>query len=115
LLHQGFWSCRHKPRVIPEHAANLLVTLGGSDPGNVTLKLIQALNRLDGINVRVVVGAANPHRASLEQAVARTGIQLLAHVENMPELITWADMAVAGGATLWETALLVSLPGNARR
>ncbi len=107
LLRQGFWPYRQKRRTVPEHAAHLLVTLGGSDPDNATLKVIQALNQLDKINVRVVVGAANPHRASLEQAIARTEIQLLAYVENMPELMAWADMGVlAGGTTLWEAALL---------
>jgi UDP-2,4-diacetamido-2,4,6-trideoxy-beta-L-altropyranose hydrolase len=108
LLRPAFLAYRQIPRMIQAHAAKLLVTLGGSDPDNVTLKVIQALNQLEGINARVIVGAANPHRASLEQAIQReNNIQLLSDVENMPDLMTWADLGIlAGGTTLWEAALL---------
>ena len=47
-----------------------LVTLGGSDPDNATLKVILALHRVRGapLEATVVVGAGNPHYQSLEKA-----------------------------------------------
>ncbi|MGQ9755923.1 MAG: UDP-2,4-diacetamido-2,4,6-trideoxy-beta-L-altropyranose hydrolase, partial [Desulfotomaculales bacterium] len=43
LLRREFWSWRNYKREVPEVAKKVLVTMGGSDPGNVTLKVIRAL------------------------------------------------------------------------
>jgi UDP-2,4-diacetamido-2,4,6-trideoxy-beta-L-altropyranose hydrolase len=92
----------------PEGSAKkVLVTLGGADPDNVTLKVIQALNRLDipDLQVKVIVGPANPHLDSLKQALSSTTIhcELINSVRDMPGLMQWANLAVsAAGSTSWE-------------
>jgi len=92
-------------------ARKVLVTMGGSDPDNVTLKVIQALQQvdLDGLEAIVVVGGSNPHYEELQSAVqdARSSIRLESNVTNMPELMAWADVAIsAGGSTCWEIAFM---------
>jgi spore coat polysaccharide biosynthesis predicted glycosyltransferase SpsG len=89
----------------------VLVTLGGGDPDNQTLKVIRALRRigLKDLQVKVVVGAANPHSAVLESASRSCSfpIQLVRDARNMAELMAWADLAVsAGGSTCWEMAFM---------
>ncbi len=111
LLRREFWPWRGWRREIPERARRILVTLGGSDPDNVTLKVIRALQRLDDAELEavVVVGGSNPHYDSLVTAVAEgeAAIQLQRNVTNMPELMAWADLAVsAGGSTCWELAFM---------
>lgn len=111
LLRREFWPWRDWQREIPERARRVLVTLGGSDPDNVTLKVIRALQRLDDAELEavVVVGGSNPHYDSLVTAIAEssTDIQLRRNVTNMPELMAWADLAVsAGGSTCWELAFM---------
>ena len=111
LLRKEFWPWRDWQRQIPPVATKVLVTLGGSDPDNVTLLVIQALQRVDveGMEAIVVVGGSNPHYEQLEQAVnsSKTSITLKQNVTNMPELMVWADLAItAGGSTCWETALM---------
>lgn len=89
-------------------ARNILVTMGGSDPDNVTLKVIDALARLEELEVRVVVGAGNPHMAVLQAAAKSSNgtVHLLDNVTDMPGLMTWADLAVsAAGSTCWELAM----------
>ena len=51
LLRREFWQWRGWKREIPIVARKVLVTLGGSDPDNVTLKVIQALQlvKSDGL------------------------------------------------------------------
>ncbi|GAB4407518.1 MAG: hypothetical protein Fur0044_00480 [Anaerolineae bacterium] len=111
LLRREFWPWRGWQREIPPVARKVLVTLGGSDPANVTLKVIQALQQveIEGLEVRVVVGPANPHQATLQQAVESSSgqIQLLTEVLDMPGLMAWADVAIsAGGSTCWELAFM---------
>lgn len=89
-----------------------MVTLGGADADNVTLRVIAALNLIEDadIEVKVVVGPANPNIESLrrELALSPFPFHLLQSVNNMPELMAWADVAVsAGGSTCWEMAFLV--------
>lgn len=111
LLRREFWPWRGWRREIPEMARKVLVTLGGGDPDNVTLKVILALAQVEvaGLEAVVVVGPANPHLRELQGAVqdAPHLIRLESNVTNMPELMAWADVAItAGGSTCWETAFM---------
>lgn len=102
------------PRSIPSVARHVLVTFGGADPTGMTTRTIEALRHLpeqlrDGLQVRVVVGAANPDGARIDAAVADPGLGYRALAEravtDMPEQMAWADLAVtSGGSTVWELA-----------
>ena len=111
LLRSEFLAWRGWQREIPDVARNVLVTLGGGDPDNQTLKVIGALQRVDvdGLEAVVVVGATNPHFRGLQSAARNSqfAIRLVQNVINMPELMAWADVAVlAGGSTCWEMAFM---------
>ncbi|MDF5709874.1 MAG: UDP-2,4-diacetamido-2,4,6-trideoxy-beta-L-altropyranose hydrolase [Nostoc sp. S4] len=111
LLRREFWQWRGWQRSLPLIAKKLLLTLGGADPDNVTLKVIQGLQQVEveGLEVVVVVGASNPHYKQLRSASqkSRFPIYLKRNVTNMPELMAWADVAVtAGGSTCWELAFM---------
>ena len=111
LLRREFWQWRNWQRVINSKARKILVTLGGSDPDNVTLKVIQSLQVLgdQDLEVIVVIGGSNPHYEVLQKEIADSSlaISLQQNVSNMPELMAWADMAIAaGGSTNWELAFM---------
>jgi len=111
LLRKEFLRWRGWNRKIPHVACKVLVTLGGGDPDNVTLKIIRAIDKLsmDELEVKVVVGPSNPNIASLKEAIHYSlfTIHLLSAVKDMPELMAWADIAVsAGGSTSWELAFM---------
>jgi len=115
LLRSEFLKFRGWSRKIPKVARNILVTLGGADPANVTARIVQSLATLD-FQVRVIVGGSNPHLESIRHAVEAFGnerarFELLVDSNNMPELMAWADLAIAaGGSTAWELAFM-GLPG----
>lgn len=99
----------------------ILVTMGGSDPDNVTGRIIQAVAKLKDIEVAVVIGGSNPHLASLQRIIAETDldVRLLVDVEDISTQMAWADLAIsAAGSTVWELAFLrvptlyVILAGN---
>ncbi len=110
LLRREFWEWRDWKRPFAAKARKILVTLGGSDPDNVTLTVIQALQQLpyDDLEAIVLVGGQNPHYRELETAVFQDNrIKLHRNVTNMPKLMAWADLAVsAGGSTNWELAFM---------
>lgn len=111
LLRQEFWPWQGWQRTVPPTARRLLVTLGGSDPDNVTLKVLRALRYLnvEALEVTIVVGGSNPHYDSLQAAASdlRFPINWQWNASNMPELIAKADMAIAaGGSTCWELAFM---------
>lgn len=92
-------------------ARNVLVVLGGSDPGNVSGVVVKAIAALADpeLHARVVVGPANPHLESLRgQAADLPGhVELVVDPADMSELMAWADVAVsAAGTTCWELALM---------
>lgn len=107
LLRREFWPWQGWRRRIPETARHVLITMGGSDPENVSLKILQALERvaIDGLQATVVVGGSNVHLPALKKAAAhsRHAVQIEQNTERMPELMARADLAVAaGGTTCWE-------------
>jgi len=87
--------------------SEVLVSMGGADPGNATLAILQALpgELLRRIRLHLLVGPHNPHRDSLLHWVQVSGVQAVIHsaVRDMPALLAGMDMAVtAAGSTCWE-------------
>jgi UDP-2,4-diacetamido-2,4,6-trideoxy-beta-L-altropyranose hydrolase len=111
LLRREFLKWRNWERGVPEIARKVLITLGGSDPKNITLKAMQALGKvdIDGLEAVVVVGGGNPHYESLKKAIqsSRVLICLKKDVKEMPGFMAWADVAISGGGTTcWELAFM---------
>jgi UDP-2,4-diacetamido-2,4,6-trideoxy-beta-L-altropyranose hydrolase len=111
LLRREFLKWRGWKREIPDVAHKVLVTLGGTDPDNVTLKILRLLQfvKVKDLNTVVVVGGENPHHEEFQSIVqdSRFPVRLYSNVSNMPELMAWADIAIAaGGTTLWELAFM---------
>ncbi|MGO3301043.1 MAG: UDP-2,4-diacetamido-2,4,6-trideoxy-beta-L-altropyranose hydrolase, partial [Pseudoalteromonas sp.] len=91
---------------------NILVTLGGADPDNYTLKVLAQLAKIQltpQTKITVVMGTTAPHLESVkQQAIAMPVVtQVKVNVSNMAELMSNADLAIgAAGATTWERCCL---------
>jgi UDP-2,4-diacetamido-2,4,6-trideoxy-beta-L-altropyranose hydrolase len=125
LLRSEFWPWRGRQRQIAPEVRRVLVTLGGADPENVTLRVIRAFEQIrqPELELTVIVGASNPHHAALADAAAHSPhtVRLLRNVTDMPALMAEADLAVtASGSTCWELlfmglpALLIEIADNQR-
>ena len=80
----------------------VLITLGGSDPENLTPRIAAALKDCGELEISVVVGAAYPHVDELQRTAAQE-IRVLCDARNMAALMHDADIAIiAAGGTLWE-------------
>jgi UDP-2,4-diacetamido-2,4,6-trideoxy-beta-L-altropyranose hydrolase len=111
MLRQEFRRWRGRERAARQEPRRVLVTLGGSDPANVTPRVLRALDRVPGgpLEVRVAAGPVNSRVNELRAAAAavRHQVEVLPHVTDMPALMAWADVAVsAAGFTCWEMAFM---------
>ncbi len=110
LLRAEFRRWRRSRPPVPARARRVVVTLGGSDPDNVSARVLEGLAAVPGpLEVLLVIGAANPHGAALRAAVALCPhpVDVVVDARDMPERLAWADLAVAAaGSTSWELALV---------
>ena len=110
LLRREFRAWHRWHREIPGVARKVLVTMGGSDPRNITKRVVEALAALGDrqLEIRVVAGASYNKLDTLKSWVAGQDdrFTVVADPKNMPELMQWADLAVsAAGSTCWEMCL----------
>ena len=111
MLRREFRPWRNWQREIPTVAQKVLVTMGGSDPDNLTARVIEAIQTLSNPNLEatILVGGSNPHLRSTEELIRnqKLPMRLLIDPGNVSEWMTWADVAVAGaGTTFWEMCFL---------
>ncbi|MGD1004216.1 MAG: UDP-2,4-diacetamido-2,4,6-trideoxy-beta-L-altropyranose hydrolase [Methanoregulaceae archaeon] len=110
LIRKEFLQWAGWKRTIPGMARKILVTMGGSDRENMTGMVIRALKCVDleGLEAIIVVGGLNCHYTELQEMVKDLpNLSLRKNVENMTELMAWADIAIsAGGSTCWELAFM---------
>lgn len=110
LLREEFLATRRVLRPREGCIKRILVSFGGSDPTNETVKVIEAIRRLDrrDLVVDIVLGAANPHRAEVKRiAASLPGISCHDKTNKMAKFMARADLAIgAGGGTTWERCCL---------
>lgn len=87
---------------------HVLVSLGGFDPDNRTVDVLETLADrayADDLTVTVVCGAHRADGGASLQALARhfRQLEIRQHVSDMAQLMAAADLAIgAGGTTSWE-------------
>jgi spore coat polysaccharide biosynthesis predicted glycosyltransferase SpsG len=108
LLRAEFRRWQPGLQTVPSRARRIVVTLGGSDPDNVSARVLEGLGAVPGpLEALLLVGPANPHASALERAAAACPhpVQIAAGVQDMAERLAWADLAVsAAGTTVLELA-----------
>ncbi len=123
LLRREFLGWKDWKREVPEIARRVLVTLGGADPENHTLKVIQALQDINvpSLEATAVIGPSNPHIKIAGKAIGDSpmSVKMAQNPDDMADVMKWADVAIAaGGVTTWELlcmgvpTLLLALANN---
>lgn len=113
MMRDEFVEARKKIRVRNDNIERLLIFMGGTDPTNETMKILQALQFFNFSHVDVVVGNGNPVKQQIEMICQERGYHFHCQINYMAELMQNADFAIgAGGATMWERCY-VGLPSSA--
>ena len=100
LLREEFLKTCEVSHGIAPQARNLLISMGGSDPGGYTEKVVRAVAPL-GLETVVIRGSASGGPS----AAAGPNVRVIADPPDMAEWMLWADLAVtSGGGTIYELA-----------
>jgi len=95
-------------RKIRENVETVSVFLGGSDPTNLTTKVIQSLTQFSwSCAFQIIVGPGYKNIATLSHQIETSSnkMSLLQYVENMAQCFLNSDIVItAGGMTLYELA-----------
>jgi UDP-2,4-diacetamido-2,4,6-trideoxy-beta-L-altropyranose hydrolase len=110
-LRYSFLTYRENIKLIPEFAANILITFGGSDEANDTLRCLMWLQEMQEYRSLYITAVMGMHYAFEDQLAGCAGqfrhFQLLRNVTNMAELLWGQDLVVtAAGSTMYELACL---------
>ena len=111
LLRREFlkWKNWKKPP-IPE-IGKILVTMGGSDFHNVTMRVIDALESVvpKNIEICIVTGSLNPYTNQIKERANSSALnyKVIVDPKDITGLMISADMAIsAAGSTCWELSYL---------
>ena len=104
MLRQEFRNSQ--PNKIKEEIKDVLITMGGADPSNFTLKLLKYIKNLD-YNFHVVIGPAFSKINEIEEEIKNNDNVKLYFNANMLEIMKSSDIAIAAaGSTLYELGAL---------
>lgn len=113
LLRPQFFIAREKLRERNSDVKRILVFMGGSDPTGQTSRVLSAIKKLNRLDIvtDVVIGSSNSKCTEIENLISSMpNTTYHFNVENMAELMSYADLAIgAGGTASWERCC-VGLP-----
>jgi spore coat polysaccharide biosynthesis predicted glycosyltransferase SpsG len=122
LLRREFVEARSFPRVGAKNIDRVLVSLGGADAANDTIRVLHALLNTTPRppSVEVVIGPLSPHAAALEEfARSHPGITARLDPSSMCDELLRADFVIASAGTisaelacLGKPALLLAVADN---
>jgi len=111
MLREEFEKMHQVQRKIRKNARNVLLTLGGADPENLTMKVVRALSKINQkLDVIVVLGPAYTRHEEFQKLLkelktSKSKFKVKCNVKNMARLMMRADIAItAGGETIYELA-----------
>ncbi len=105
LIRKEFITARENKPPIPDSVRHILFTLGGGDFSAMLPELASqyAIPEMAPCILRIVAGGMPPHRIEKAFEDCPAQVEILSEVNNMSELMCWADVCVtAGGSTCWE-------------
>lgn len=112
IFRQEFIEAAKVHREIRKDAQNILVTMGGSDLLNLTIKVVKALTGLHVTSpkLRIIIGPSFETSVKPEVERILKGLkgdyELLVGRDELANLMLWSDLAITGGGlTKYETAV----------
>lgn len=112
MLRKEFLKYRNTPKAVTQTAKKILLTIGGGDAQNFTSKVLKAINQsdLDGIELFVIAGPANPHIDTLKKEIQnfKVPVQLFVNPKEISKIMSQIDVAISSAGT---TALQLAFLG----
>jgi len=113
ILNPSFKEYENYERSFRKRAKNILITMGGSDPKNLTTKIVKSIIKLKDIHLNVVLGKLYEYYGEIESLKNnfKDKISIYKNIDNMPEMMAKNEIIIGtGGNTSFEAAYM-GLPG----
>lgn len=106
VLDQIFSVLHDRAKKIPSQVEKMVISMGGSDPRNLTEWVVEILTETHmASHVAVVTGKSTLHKERIQEFCENAGFVYIHNTDNMAQLLYDADLAViSGGITLYEAA-----------
>ncbi len=114
LLREEFTNLRK--RKISEKVQNILITLGGSEPFNLTPKILNVLDKIEGdFSITVVIGHFFNNIPEIEDMIKNINkkVKIVYNPTRMASLMLSSDLAITGGGTTLYELAATGTPGFA--
>lgn len=91
---------------------NVLISFGGSDPDNLTLKTLQSLEDVfpEKVDVNVILGPSYKKEDTLSEFMADDSFSFHTEVDGLSDFISAADLAIVGGGITMFECLCLGTP-----
>ncbi len=111
MLREQFFQTKPRKR---DKLHNILIFFGGIDSDNITLKAVEALIKAKkdlnhNFNV-MIIGAKNDHQKEIELVCKENNFEYKSYVDNMAQIMDWADLSIGGGGTTSLERIYLKLP-----
>jgi len=110
IIAPGFRRFRCEDREVKDKIGQVLIMMGGADPGLKTCQALDFLSECGFVSdIEVVVGPFCLHEKAIRQRVLRMGnnVRVYRNPKSLPELMSSADIAISGcGTTFFELSFL---------
>ena len=112
ILGESFRKARERRHLEYSHPLKILVSMGGADPNNLTLKVVKALWNVKDIDVIVVIGPAYRHVDSLAryESELRMGFNFIYGVKDIAPLTTLCHVGITAMGTTVNEFAYVGMP-----
>lgn len=96
---------------------NVIISMGGSDPNNLTSVILKSIQNISSVKIIVVTGPLFSHMSELQKIIkSTTDVKLIQSSDKLWKEFSCADIAICnGGNTLFELAAMsiptLSIPG----
>src|SRR3989344_5606204 len=105
LLKGKIGKCYNMNKLIKNKVENVLITMGGADPRNLTPRIINALSDFNDIKFNVVIGPAFTNRNEINETLENSDLNysLVENMNDLSEIMYDSDLVIcAGGLTSFE-------------
>lgn len=105
ILKKQFYNIWKREKHISTRIKSILITMGGSDPLDISRKLLKTFKtRAIGLSIRIVLGPAYTNKKKIIHNTKEfPNIEIITDTEKMEELIYQSDLIFcSGGITLYE-------------
>jgi len=111
LRREFFQFSRRRKKKANQKKIRLLITMGGSDPANITIEAMKAASHLHPkeVSVIVLIGGLNSNKARIKDLAQHNPrlFKIIYAANNMPRILNKVDLALtAGGSTCLELAFM---------